>query len=155
MSILATSSTKHHESLIKLGANQVFDYSSSSVVAEIKAASPSGAGIDVIIDCVSAGATQTDICDVYAPSGPKIYAAVLTGVPVTVQAGVEHLEVNMWALADKGIYQQVMSSLTKMIESGEYKIPLPIRIVGKELEDIPEALDMVKSASGEKLVIAL
>ena len=50
--VLVTSSAKHHARLEDLGATYVVDYKSPSIVADIKAATPGAAGVDVIIDCV-------------------------------------------------------------------------------------------------------
>ncbi|KAJ7718454.1 putative quinone oxidoreductase [Mycena metata] len=153
--ILATSSVKHNARLTDLGATQLFDYKSSAVVADIKAASPGAAGIDVIIDCVSAGASQTDICDVLDLAASKRYAAVLTGVPVTVPEGVEHIVASAYNILHMKGGKELTPSLTKLVEEGTYKVPLPVRVVGHGLEELPRVLDEVKNVSGEKVVLTL
>ena len=153
--ILATSSVKHHARLSDLGATYVVDYKSSSVVADINAASPGAAGVDVIIDCVSAGAGQTDICNVLDPAGARKYAAVITGVPVPVPEGVIKVDVNAWSVVDMQGGKQLIPSLTKLVEEGTYRVPLPVRIVGHGLEELPNVLDEVKTVSGGKLVVTL
>lgn len=153
--ILATSSKKHHERLTDLGATFIADYKSTSVVADLKAASPGAAGVDVIIDCVSAGASQTDICNVLDPSGSRRYASVLTGVSVAVPDGVQFLVANaLDAISAQG-GKQLIPSLTKLVEEGTFRVPLPVRVVGHGLENVPDVLDEVKTASGEKLVLTL
>ena len=151
--ILATSSEKHHALLKNLGATHVADYKSPSVVADLKAALPGG--VDVIIDCVSAGASQTDICDVLDPLGSKRYAAVFTGVPVSVPEGVIKIDVSgldvIGAQGGKGL----IPSLTRLVEEGTYRPPLPVRVVGHGLEQLAGVLDEVKSVSGEKVVLTL
>ena len=124
-------------------------------MADIKAASPGAAGIDVIIDCVSAGASQTDISDVLDPTGSKRYAAIVTSVPVPVPEGVIKLDVSAWSLFDMQGGKQLISSLTKLVEEGLYKVPLPVRVVGHGLEELPKVLDKVKTVSGEKLIVKL
>jgi NADPH:quinone reductase-like Zn-dependent oxidoreductase len=153
--ILATSSTKHHTRLTELGATYLADYKSSSVVEDIKAASPQGVGVDVIIDCVSAGAAQTDICNVLDPNGSKRYAAVITSIPVPVPEGVELIEVGAWGMFRLPGGEQLIPSLTKLVEEGTYKVPLPVRVVGHGLEDLPAKMDEVKAVSGEKVVLTL
>ncbi|MCJ1306736.1 hypothetical protein MMC25_000379 [Agyrium rufum] len=153
--ILATSSTKHRARLEDLGATCVIDYKSTSVISNIKAASPGGAGVDVIIDCVSAGASQTDICDVLDPAGSKRYAAVLTGVPVAVPEGVtffDTMAVSMFGLQGG---HQLIPSLAKLVEEGTYRVPLPVRVVGHGLEQLADVLDEVMTVSGEKVVVTL
>lgn len=153
--ILATSSAKHFARLRDLGATYVVDYKSPSVVADLKAASPGAAGVEAIIDCVSAGASQTDISDVLDPAGPKKYAAVITGVPVPVPEGVNKFDANAWSLFDMQGGKQLIPSLTRLVEEGKYRVPLPVRVVGHGLEELPHVLDEVKTVSGEKVVVTL
>ena len=49
--------------------------------------------------------------------------------------------------------KQLIPQLTEMVESGTYMVPLPVRVVGHGLENLPDLLDIVKSASGEKIVV--
>ncbi|KAJ7041978.1 putative alcohol dehydrogenase [Mycena alexandri] len=154
--ILATSSVKHKARLMDLGATHVVDYkSSSTVVADITAASPGAAGVDVIIDCVSAGASQTDICDVLDPAGSRRYAAVLTGVPVPVPEGVSHIVAGAYSVFEMKGGKEIIPSLARLVEEGVYKVPLPVRVVGHGLEELPDVLDAVKTVSGEKVVLTL
>lgn len=153
--ILATSSTKHHSRLIDLGATYVFDYRLPSVVADIKAALSGAAGIDVIYDCVSAGASQTDITDVFDPEGSKRYATVINGVIVPVPEDVKHIDVSAWWMIGVQGGKQLIPSLTKLVEEGTYRVPLPIRVVGHGLEELPNVLDEMKTVSGEKIVLTL
>lgn len=48
----------------------------------------------MIVDFVSAGATQTDICDSLDPAGFKLYAATVTGVNIPVPEGVTFSDVD-------------------------------------------------------------
>jgi len=153
--ILATSSAKHFARLEDLGATYVVDYRSPSVVADIKAASPGGAGVEVIIDCVAAGASQTDISDVLGPAGFKRYAAIVTGVPISVAEGVNKLDVSAWSMPDMQGGKQLIPSLTRLVEEGKYRVPLPVRVVGHGLEELSNVLDEVKTVSGEKVVVTL
>ncbi|KAA8644276.1 hypothetical protein EYZ11_002835 [Aspergillus tanneri] len=153
--ILATASVKHHARLGDLGATYVVDYKSPTVVADIKAASPGAAGVDIIIDCVSAGASQTDISDVLNPFGCKRYAALITGVQVPVPEGVNKLDVSALSVVDQPGGKQLIPSITKLVEEGTYRVPLPVRVVGHGLEELPNVLDEVKTVSGEKVVVTL
>ena len=124
-------------------------------MADLKAASPGGVGVDVIFDCVAAGASQTDICDVLDSAGSKIYAVVFTSIGVPVPEDVQKLVVNAMSILDMQGGMQLLPSLTKLVEEGTYRVPLPVRVVGHGLEELPRVLDEVKTASGEKVLVTL
>ena len=153
--ILATSSPKHQARLTDLGATSVMDYRSTSIITDIMAASPGGVGIDVIIDCVSAGASQTDITDVLDPNGSERYAAVITGIQFQVPEGVTKLDAGAYSLMDMQGGKQLLPSLTELVENGIYRVPLPVRVIGHGLAELPDVLDEVKAISGEKVVVTL
>jgi NADPH:quinone reductase-like Zn-dependent oxidoreductase len=153
--IYATSSPKHHEHLASLGATEIFDYRSVTVVSDIKNSSPQSKGVDMIIDCVASGAVQRDICDALDPTGSMMYAASITGIDVPVLKGVTKLEISGWALLDLQGGQYVIPSLTKLVEELNYKVPLPVKVVGHGLEQIPDVMDLSFRASGEKMIVTL
>jgi threonine dehydrogenase-like Zn-dependent dehydrogenase len=141
--------------LSDLGGTYLADYKSPSFMADIKAASPRGAGVDVILDCVSAGASQTDICDLLDPMGSKKYAAVVTGTPVVVPEGVDKIDVSMGSMVDMRGGKQLFPSLTKLVEEGIYRVSLPVRVAGHGLEELADALDEAMTVSGEKVIVTL
>ena len=153
--ILATSSPKHEARLTDLGATSVIDYRSPSIITDIMAASGEAAGVDVIIDCVSAGASQTNITDVFDPNGSRRYAAVVTGVTVQVPEGVTKLDASAYSMYDMQGGKQLLPSLTELVEKGIYRVPLPVRVLGHGLAELPNVLDEVKTVSGEKVVVTL
>ncbi|KAJ9616822.1 hypothetical protein H2200_000541 [Cladophialophora chaetospira] len=154
--IYATSSPGNFARLRSLGATQVFDYRSPSIVADIRAhQTPGSKGIDMIADFVSAGASQTDICEVLDPAGSKIYAALVTGVPVPVRDGVTHVEVDGWSIVDMQGGKSILPALTGLVEQGKYKLPVSVKVAGHGLEQIPKVMDEVLNLSGEKLVVKL
>ncbi|RYP16368.1 hypothetical protein DL765_005148 [Monosporascus sp. GIB2] len=153
--ILATSSPKHHQMVKALGATYVMDYKSSSVVSDIKAASPNAVGVDMILDCVAAGANQTDICDTLDSGGPKRYAGVITGQKIPVPPGVNFVDasaLSMWTMPG-GL--ELIPSLTALVEEGKYRVPLPVRVLAHGLEELPKVMDEIQRASGEKLLVTL
>jgi len=110
----------------------------------------------MIIDCVSAGVTQTDICDVLDEEGSKMYASVITGLDSPVVAkGVTKILINGWSLTEMQGGEYIIPALTNLVEEGHYKIPLPVRVVGHGLEVVPKVMDKVDSASGEKFMVVL
>lgn len=153
--ILATASPKHHAHVTNLGASAVIDYRSESVTADLKSASPNETGVDVIIDCVSAGASQTNICDVLDKAGSKRYSSVRTGIDVLVPGGVDLIVASAdLAFAAPG-GDGIIPALTELLEEGTYKLPLPVRVMGHGLEELQEVLDEVKRASCEKLMLTM
>lgn len=110
----------------------------------------------MIIDCVSAGITQTDICDVLDDDGSKMYASVITSLDSPVVAkGVTKILINGWSVTEIQGGEYIIPALTRLVEEGHYKPPLPVRVVGHGLEQLPKVMDQVSSASGEKLVVVL
>ena len=155
LSIYATCSMRHHERVASLGTTKVFEYHSETVVRDIKAASLEGRGVDVVIDCVGAGAQQPDIGDVFNPIGPKNYAAIANGSILPHMEGVTKLDVYGVEFVDQRNGARVFSSLYEVIEDGMYRVALPVKVVGDGLEQIPPGMELVKSASGQKLVVTL
>jgi NADPH:quinone reductase-like Zn-dependent oxidoreductase len=153
--IIATSSIKHHQRLMDLGANHAVDYKGSDVLKNITAASPDGVGVDVILDCVGAGSSQTDICDALNPTGLKNYAAVFTGLPIPVPEGVRKIDTSAEHIFQAEGGNHVIAEITRLVEEGIYKVPLPVVVSGHGLEAIDKAIDRVTTASGEKIVVTL
>lgn len=75
--IFATASKQHHHTAKDLGADQVFDHSSPSLVEELKKASSGGEGVDAILDAVNGVAANPSLFEVL--TGPKAFAEVVTG----------------------------------------------------------------------------
>ncbi len=153
--IYATSSPRNFDQLHSLGATKVFDYHSPSIVADIRAQTPKSQGIDMVVDFVSAGATQIDIFEAFDPAGSKLYAASVTSVDAPVPDGVTHVEFDGWSLLKMRGGTSILPALTKLVEQGKYKLPVSVKVVGDGLEQIPRVMDKVLKASGEKLVVRL
>lgn len=51
--------------------------------------------------------------------------------------------------------EKIIPALTKLVEDGEYQVPLPVKVVGHGLEQISEVMDQVKNVSGAKLLVVL
>lgn len=109
----------------------------------------------MILDCVSAGATQTDICSVFSATGSKRYASIITSTTAPVPEDVTRVDVDGWSLLEMPGGDSVLPALTGLVEEGRYKIPVGVKGIGRGLERIPDVMDEVMKASGEKLVLAL
>ena len=121
--IYATTSPRNFARLDSLGATKVFDYHSPSIVADIRAQTPVPRGIDMIVDFVSAGATQTDICDTLDPAGSKLYAASVTSVNIPVPDGVTRSEIESWSLLEMQGGKSILPALTELVEQGNISCP--------------------------------
>lgn len=82
--ILTTASQKHHEKLRSLGANQVFNYGSTDVVASILKAS-GDKGIPLVLDCI--GSQKGSIAPIAKIAKPGSKVAIL--LPVVVRDSTE------------------------------------------------------------------
>ncbi|OAQ65913.1 alcohol dehydrogenase [Pochonia chlamydosporia 170] len=156
--ILATGSKRHLGHITDyLGADVAIDRNSGSLVADIRASTEGGKGIDAIIDTVGAGAEDSSIFEVFESSGPKKYAQVWTGEDeIRVPEGVESV---LFRSRDFGLLQggtNIMQGLQTLLEKGQYKPPLPVRIVGTGINGLNQGLNLMrKGVSGEKLVVSL
>lgn len=156
--ILATGSKRHLGHITDyLGADVAIDRNSGSLVADIRASTEGGKGLDAIIDTVGAGAEDSSIFEVFESSGPKKYAQVWTGEDeIRVPEGVESV---LFRSRDFGLLQggtNIMQGLQTLLEKGQYKPPLPVRIVGTGINGLNQGLNLMrKGVSGEKLVVSL
>lgn len=156
--ILTTSSPKHHKHLTNtLSANAAFDRNSTSLVEEVKSASPSTRGVEAIFDAVGAGSIQRGVFESFDPDGPKSYAQVWTGDDeVEVPAGVNSILFRGRDLPKLQGHQNIMRALQTLLEQGTYKLPLPVFNMGNGLDGLEKGLDaMRKGVSGKKLVVTI
>jgi NADPH:quinone reductase-like Zn-dependent oxidoreductase len=154
--ILTTSSPQHHERLLALGATKCFDRSAQEDTSVIRAATPDGAGVDAILDAVAASAAQPSIFSALNPAGFKLVSHPITGQNPQAPDGVQIKAVmGRQVFGSKGGHA-AMSALTGLVESGKYKLPTKIEVVGKGLDAISSGLDrLMKGVSGTKLVVSL
>lgn len=155
--ILATSSPQHHKHITDyLGADVALDRSSRSLVAEVKSAIQNSRAVDAIIDAVGAGGSQTQIFEAFDPNGPRRYAQVWTGdEEIKTPDGVNSVLFRGRDMPRLQGNRNVMLALEKLLEEQKYKLPLPVARVGRGLEGLVKALDMMRSGvSGEKLVVS-
>lgn len=154
--ILATSSPQHHAQICSLGATKPFDQKSPSLIADIKAASPGGKGVDMIVDAVAGGAARPDIYATLRDDGPKEVGEVSTGASIEVPEGVSRtVAFGRQILKSEG-GEGAMKALGKLVEEGSYKVPVRVEVVGRGLEAIAGGLEKLRSGtSGTKLVVVV
>ncbi|KAJ5584927.1 uncharacterized protein N7459_004727 [Penicillium hispanicum] len=155
--ILTTSSALHHERLVSLGATKCFERTSQDDTTEVKAATPGGAGVDAILDAVAAAANQPDVFAALNPSGPQLYSQVTTGQNVTIPNGVKATVLFGRQIFGTEGGLAVLSNLTSLLESGQFKLPTKVEVVGHGLEAIQPGLDrlMKGGVSGNKYVVGV
>jgi NADPH:quinone reductase-like Zn-dependent oxidoreductase len=156
--ILATCSRRHFEHVTGyLGADGAMDRVSLSLVSDIRSATEGGRGVDAIIDAVGAGGSNDGVFEALDPEGRMRYAQVWTGDDeIPVPEGVESV---LFRSRDFSLLQggnNVMQGLEKLLEAGEYKLPLPVKKAGTGIQGLNRGLDLMRQgASGEKLVVTL
>jgi NADPH:quinone reductase-like Zn-dependent oxidoreductase len=152
--ILTTSSAKHHEHLISLGATKCFERSTDEDT--IKAATPGGLGVDAILDAVGAAASQPTIFAVLNSTGPKLYSQVMTGSDIKPPDGINQTVVFGRQIFGANGGMNAMPGLASLVESGKFKLPVKVEVVGKGLDSIEKGLDkLMKCVSGTKYVVSL
>lgn len=135
--ILTTSSPKHHKRLSSLGADAAFDYTAANVVDQIRAASPAGEGVEVVIDAVNSVVMNTSFLDVI--TGPKKFAEVITGRNVeSVPAGVDHHVIHGEVAVEKASGNKLFQAFGELLEAKTYRLPVEVEVVGHGLECIGE-----------------
>ncbi|KAK9378447.1 chaperonin 10-like protein [Kockiozyma suomiensis] len=149
--VVATASAKNFDYIKQLGATQVYDYHSDSVVSDIIACLKG----KVIAGAFNAVKDGFDGCleIVQASEGSKFISSVLP-VPEVLPAGIS----SGWILMEPAKFSKLayVDFLTPAIKEGKYIVaPKPL-IVGKGLEAIQSGIDRQKQGmSAEKVVISL
>ncbi|MCJ1319763.1 hypothetical protein MMC15_005099 [Xylographa vitiligo] len=154
--ILATSSARHHAHLVSLGATKCFERSTHEDTSAIKAATPDGAGVDAILDAVTAAASQPAIFNAFKSTGPKIYSQVVNGENVEVPEGINSTAVFCRPIFGAKGGTTAMPGLANLVQSGKYKLPVEVEVVGKGFNSIESGLDeLMKGVSGTKYVVSV
>ena len=152
--VIITASAKNHEYVKKLGASQVFDYNSPTVIDDIVTACK-GKTLVGALDCI--GGSAADGCQEVmrrVEDGNRIVATVK---PVKEAEGVSTKHIFGLDLLKTPLGPHMYNEyLPKALKSGSYvPAPEPL-IVGKGLEKMQEAFDILwKGVSAAKVVVLL
>lgn len=123
---------------------------------DVRAATEGGAGVDRIIDCVGASAADPTLCDTLRPNGPKEYAEVFTGPPVTAPNGVKHHTFFGPCNFDKPGGVNAMPAVTKLITQAWFRIGVDVETAGHGFDAIPEGSERLREGvSGKKLLVTI
>ncbi|KAJ5127181.1 hypothetical protein N7448_007960 [Penicillium atrosanguineum] len=122
-----------------------------------RAATPDSAGVYSILDPVAAAANQPTVFTAFDSSGPLLYSQVITGQEVTVPEGVSATVLfGRQVLGTEGGLG-VLPGLPNLIENGQFKLPIDVKIVGEGFRAIQSGLDklMKGGVSGTKYVVRI
>lgn len=152
--ILTTASRKHTPRLESLGATSVIDRNTATLMSDVVA--EVNGGVDAIVDCVTAAASNADIFSTLNPTGLRLYSQVFTGEKVEVPNQVKSTTVfGRQAFGAPGGLE-AMQSLGTLLAKGLYKLPVPVEIVGKGWGAIEAGLrELSQGASGQKHVVTV
>lgn len=155
-SVITTASFKNFEYVKKLGASEVFDYRSPTVIEDLVAAfkSKKTAGA---MECIGAGGWAGCISVVTQSSGSKFVATTKQGFPDPPE-GVTMKLVIATTIKDNRVGQAVYRDfLPQALKAGTFvPSPKPI-VVGKGLESVQSAIDFYQKGgvSANKVVVSL
>ncbi|KAI9839001.1 MAG: hypothetical protein M1819_004209 [Sarea resinae] len=158
--VYATASEKHHEYLKTLGASQVFDYKDDGVVERIVQAAKAD-GVTIAVGYLAAGPLQSGILHILDQTRGEGTAKLASAPPLAENPptldGVEvKFVVSPAEKAERREFDHFVFAvwLKDKLEKGEF-VPSPkIRVVGKGLESLENALaEWNKGVSGEKIVL--
>ncbi|KAG2178178.1 hypothetical protein INT43_003431 [Umbelopsis isabellina] len=179
--VISTASPKNFEYVEKLGATQVFDYNSKSVVQDmissLKDKTVAGAvaigtgSLHACVDILSASKGSKFITDISGPGAPK---GPPTGLNLVRMMGTMiYHNVSIWTksrlagVSSKFVWGSDLKKnevgpaifaefLPKALESGSYIIAPDPEVVGHGLDQIQNAFDILrKGVSAKKLVVTL
>ena len=152
--VITTASPKNFQYVKKLGATQVFDYNSETVIADL---------IEAFKGKTSAGALaigngSADPCaEVVSKSSGKKFVALANPPPKELPGGVGFKFIFGSDLKDNEVGPAIfVDFLPKALGGGSFIAAPDAQVVGKGLESIQSGLDMLKKGvSAKKLVISL
>ncbi|CAM1511664.1 Fc.00g091770.m01.CDS01 [Cosmosporella sp. VM-42] len=152
--LLTTASPKHVERLKALGATANIDRFSSTLVSDVTGAAPGG--VDAILDCVTAGASEPSVFGALRADGPRLYSQVFTGQKVSVPQDVKSAVVFGRQVFGAPGGLAAISALEQLVEEGKYKLPVPVEVIGKGWDAVGSGLQrFATGVSGQKLVVTI
>ncbi|KAH6876439.1 chaperonin 10-like protein [Thelonectria olida] len=162
LKVLTTASPQHHEYLKSLGANQVFDYHSSTVIDDIIAAvEKAGDSVEYAIDTISLPESLRQVTAILNKTGVKSKKlGLVLGWPEDVQKpeGVEVVPTSAGNIFKKtDIADWVFRKfLPTALEKGTF-VPSPhVKLLPGGLGGLQAGLDTLKrGVSGQKVVFNL
>ncbi|TVY89393.1 Zinc-binding alcohol dehydrogenase domain-containing protein [Lachnellula willkommii] len=154
--VLTTASPKNFDFAKKLGASQVFDYHSKTIVADLVEALK-GKTVAGVLDAVGAdGSTQKSLEILAQGEGSKVVATVLKPAE-DVPAGTTAKWIQANDIKDNEVGKAVYENfLPQALVDGKYAATPEPYVVGKGLEHVQAGLNILKKGvSAQKVIITL
>ncbi len=155
--VITTASPKNFDYVKKLGAARVFDYHSATIVEELIEALK-GKVIAGALDCIGIqGVFESCVQVVSKSEGKKFIATVRLPIPENLPHGIEAKFVMCSDIVHDGVGKAVfVDYLPKALAEGKFIAAPDPQVVGKGLESVQAALDVVKRGmSAKKAVVVL
>ena len=154
--VVTTASPKNFELTKKLGASQVFDYNSKTVVNEIVEALK-GKTVVGVLDAIGANGAIQNSLDILAQGEGNKFVATVLQPPENIPEGISAKWIQAPAIKNnevgKAIYEDF---LPQALADGKYVAAPEPYIVGKGLESVQAGFEVQKKGvSAKKVVITL
>ncbi|KAL4925288.1 zinc-binding alcohol dehydrogenase family protein [Aspergillus undulatus] len=150
--VLSTASPKNFDLVKSLGASQVFDYASRTVIEDIVTALKSKT-LAGAIDCIGPDALEQTVQVVKRASGVKFVATANGGldddvvtVKMIIGSSLKHNDVG------KAIYEDFLPRA--LVEQKYVAAPEPL-VIGRGLERVQEGVDLYRTGVGARKVVVL
>ncbi|KAF9447809.1 GroES-like protein [Macrolepiota fuliginosa MF-IS2] len=178
--IFATASSKHHDYLRSLGATDLFDYNSPTLVDDINKAAGGPGKLSLAVDCISAASTMGILAKILSPTGSVgLLLPVKKGTTLNngtedelfldlpfpeslnpFQKGTNIIGVRTFLYqADQVLKEKLMPVILPELLEKDLIQPTRLRLFdqGSLQQRVEQALDLFRSnkVSGEKLVIKI
>ena len=152
--VITTASPKNFDYVKSLGASEVFDYRSETVVDDIVAAFKGKKSVGAY---AIGNGTPKQCAQIVAKIGGKQFVACANPPDPDMPEGVPFKFVFGSDLKDNEVGPAIfVDFMPKALEAGELKAAPPVKSVGKGLESVQDGLDQLKKGvSAEKYVITL
>ncbi|GIJ92604.1 hypothetical protein Asppvi_001882 [Aspergillus pseudoviridinutans] len=154
--VFTTASPKNFDYVRRLGASEVFDYSSPTVTEDIVQAAKDKV-LAGVIDCIGFSATVASV-DILSKSQGKKFVATVKGEFAPPPDGIQVKHIFGMTLKDNFVGKAVYEDfLPRALQSGAFvPAPEPL-VVGTGLEKVQEAVDLYGKGgiSAKKLVVLL
>lgn len=154
--VIGVASKKNHDMVKDAGAKSCFDHSDPKVVGDI-VAYLKGKDLVGAFDAISTDPTLSSLCEILDKSGGgKTIVGVMPGIEEKATKGVKIVN-NMSTFMSSGdILKTVWEWLAKAMEEKQVKYLPRSEVVGKGLEDVQKAVDLLaKGVSAKKLVVTI
>jgi NADPH:quinone reductase-like Zn-dependent oxidoreductase len=154
--VVSVASKRNHEMVKSLGASVCFDQSHPSLVDDIVAYLSSKEVVGAF--CVIGNdSVLNTICEILDRSGArKLVASVAPGAEEKATRGVRIITNFATDIADNGVGEHTWQWHSKAMEEHKIKYMPPSEVVGKGLEGVQQAVDLLaKGVSAKKLVVSM